>query len=326
MLNKQNHSITVNGATKYKGTNILYYGVPGSGKSHTISKNHCSNEDVMERVVFHPDYTFSDFVGQILPRIETNANGDDLLKYVFTPGPFTRILKKAINNQNEMYYLVIEEINRGNAPAIFGEIFQLLDRDKNGLSTYGISNYDVAKAIYNDETIQVRIPSNLTLLATMNTADQNVFVMDTAFQRRWQMRQVENDFDYPQEHKSQSDIIIKGTDISWGVFAKTINKRIFEQDNTYASTEDKRLGVFFIKEDEFDPQSFAEKVLKYLWDDAFKHSKSLIFKEDFRCLDEVISAYVKTSENRLEEVLNNDIFRTMIQEMNQQNNVLQNSI
>ena len=105
------------------GKNILFYGVPGSGKSYAISKI-CDDESVMERVVFHPDYSYSDFVGQIMPRL----NDEQKLEYVFTPGPFTKIMYEAEHNPGKMYYLVIEEINRGNAPAIFGEIFQLLDR------------------------------------------------------------------------------------------------------------------------------------------------------------------------------------------------------
>ena len=107
------------------GANILFYGVPGAGKSHEIDK--IIVQDRSERVVFHPDYTYSDFVGQILPRVV-----EDKLKYVFEPGPFTKMLKKASDDPDNMYYLVIEEINRGNAPAIFGDIFQLLDRNDDG--------------------------------------------------------------------------------------------------------------------------------------------------------------------------------------------------
>ncbi len=168
------------------GENILYYGVPGSGKSYAISKI-CSDERYMERVVFHPDYTYSDFVGQILPRLDENNK----LEYIFTAGPFTRVLQKASDDPSNMYYLIVEEINRGNAPAIFGEIFQLLDRNEDGASEYGISNYEVAKEVYGNTNHSVKIPSNLTVLATMNTSDQNVFTLDTAFQRRWKMKHIE---------------------------------------------------------------------------------------------------------------------------------------
>lgn len=106
------------------GCNVLLYGVPGSGKSWTIEHEYCKPESVVERLVFHPDYTYSDFIGQILPAVAE----DGQVSYKFTPGPFTNILREAYNNPGKEYILIIEEINRGNAPAIFGEVFQLLDR------------------------------------------------------------------------------------------------------------------------------------------------------------------------------------------------------
>lgn len=225
--------------------NILLYGVPGAGKSHEIKTKYCDDEKYMERVVFHPDYTYSDFVGQILPRVEKDRDGNDKLKYVFTPGPYTKLLKKAQNDPGNYYYLVIEELNRGNAPAIFGEVFQLLDRkdeedfplEEVGESEYGISNYEVAKEVYGDEKHQVRIPSNMYVLATMNTADQNVFTLDTAFQRRWNMRQIENNFDKSEHSKD----IIAGTKVSWGAFATVINDMVIDINVDMASSEDKRL-------------------------------------------------------------------------------------
>ena len=109
----------------HTGTNIILYGVPGAGKSWTIKNEYCDDETRMERLVFHPDYTYSDFVGQILPHIDEDGS----VSYEFTPGPFTNLVKKAYRNPLQEYYLVIEEVNRGNAPAIFGDVFQLLDRD-----------------------------------------------------------------------------------------------------------------------------------------------------------------------------------------------------
>lgn len=103
------------------GTNIILYGVPGSGKSWTIEHEYCADEDRMERLVFHPDYMYSDFIGQILPVVR-----DDKVRYEFAPGPFTKLLKKAYENPDKNFYLIVEEINRGNAPAIFGEVFQLI--------------------------------------------------------------------------------------------------------------------------------------------------------------------------------------------------------
>ena len=179
------------------GCNVLLYGVPGSGKSWTIEHEYCKPESVVERLVFHPDYTYSDFIGQILPTVAE----DGQVSYKFTPGPFTNILREAYNNPGKEYILIIEEINRGNAPAIFGEVFQLLDRKVEirdidddgypiGTSEYGITNMNIAEEMYGKDrkTEKVRIPSNLSIIGTMNTSDQNVFTLDTAFQRRWDMR------------------------------------------------------------------------------------------------------------------------------------------
>jgi len=276
------------------GNNVIYYGVPGSGKSFAINKI-CSDEQYISRVVFHPDYTFSDFVGQIMPRIE-NDNGDERIKYVFTPGPFTQIMKDAENDPYHMYYLVIEEINRGNAPAIFGEVFQLLDRkeeedypEEYGESEYGISNYDIAREMYNgDISRKVKIPSNLTLLATMNTSDQNVFTLDTAFKRRWSMKHIINDIDACK----YVDQDVCGSGITWGTFAKTINKQIIDVNVENLSNEDNRLGAYFVRLNELkNPDLFGEKVLMYLWNDAFKYNHDKVFKPDYRTLDELIEGF-----------------------------------
>lgn len=288
--------------SKHKGQNILYYGVPGSGKSFTISQI-CSDDSVMERIVFYPDYSYSDFIGQIVPRLNKDKN----LEYVFSPGPFTRILKKAYNNPDNMYYLVIEEINRGNAAAIFGEVFQLLDRDYTGKSEYSINNYDIAETVYNDSEHPVRIPSNLTLLATMNTSDQNVFTLDTAFQRRWTMKHIPNNFD--NEH---SDDIIEGTQITWGAFAQTVNELILQNNNGLISSGDKRLGVYFAREDELKPALFSEKVLKYLWDDALKLDRDTLFNEKYKSIEELIEDYETEANDKLAAVSNPSVYQIML--------------
>ena len=291
------------------GKNILFYGVPGSGKSYAISKI-CDDETVMERVVFHPDYSYSDFVGQIMPRL----NMEKKLEYVFTPGPFTKIMFEAEHNPGKMFYLVIEEINRGNAPAVFGEIFQLLDR-KDALkypgeedeSEYGISNYDIAKEVYDGNANHlVRIPSNLTLLATMNTSDQNVFTLDTAFQRRWDMRHVPNKFT-----DGHALDLIEGTNISWGSFAYVINDLIIEVNTEMGGAGDKRLGAYFIKLNELSNTSFSEKVLKYLWDDAFKMDKQVIFDKKMTSLEKVLDTYQNAEGDPLKAVLKGDVYQKM---------------
>lgn len=314
------------GTTKARKTgaeNVLLYGVPGAGKSHEIKTRYCSDERYMERVVFHPDYMYSDFVGQILPRVEKDKSGNDKLKYVFTPGPFTKMLKKAENDPDNYYYLVIEELNRGNAPAIFGEIFQLLDRkdedefpaEEVGESEYGISNYEVAKEVYEDEEHPIRIPSNMYILATMNTADQNVFTLDTAFQRRWNMRQIENNF----ERSEHSNDMIGGTKVSWGAFATVINDMVIDINVDMASSEDKRLGTYFVKKKELEVNRFPEKVLKYLWDDAFKMDKSAIFNDNCRSLEDVVVAYETATTDKLSAVLRLSVYEKMLSKMQQKN-------
>lgn len=301
--------------------NILLYGVPGAGKSHKIAKEYCSDSRRIERVVFHPDYTYSDFVGQILPRVV-----DDKLRYVFTAGPFTKMLKKAWNDPGHHYYLIIEEINRGNAPAIFGEIFQLLDRkelgeypeDVVGESVYGISNYDVANEVYGDSEHEVLIPSNMFVIATMNTADQNVFTLDTAFQRRWKMEHIPNKFVF-EEGKHALDVI-QGSAVNWGTFATVVNDVIMEINQDTSSSEDKRLGAYFVKTNELSQEIFAEKVLKYLWDDAFKMDKDAVFDSKFKSLDAIIETYEATEEDRLAAVLRSDLYAKMIKKMREQGN------
>lgn len=279
------------------GKNILIYGVPGSGKSWTIKNKYCNDISHMERVVFHPDYTYSDFIGQILPNVV-----DGQITYKFVPGPFTLILKKAYENYNQKYYLVIEEINRGNAPAIFGDIFQLLDRktEENdddypiGTSEYEITNPEIAKVVYNDKEHKIRIPSNLSILATMNTSDQNVFTLDTAFQRRWSMELINNNFDNVDD-KFKNTLILD-TNVTWEKFCTEINNLIIEKNNLTLSSEDKRMGKYFVQiEDLKDENRFAEKVLKYLWDDVFKFSREEIFNVDQLSLEFVINKFISSS-------------------------------
>ena len=140
------------------GTNVLLYGVPGSGKSYTIEHEYRKTNSKVVRLVFHPDYTYSDFIGQILPNVSDSGQ----VSYKFAPGPFTTILRDSYNDPETEYLLIIEEINRGNAPAIFGEVFQLLDRKAEikgdyddgfpiGTSEYGIVNADIATVMYGKE-------------------------------------------------------------------------------------------------------------------------------------------------------------------------------
>ncbi len=267
------------------GENIILYGVPGAGKSWKIKQDYCDNDKFIERIVFHPDYTYSDFIGQILPKIY-----GETVEYSFEAGPFTRIMSKAFNNPGDMFYLIIEEINRGNAPAIFGDVFQLLDRDEKGSSRYSVSNENIAKFIFGIDTEKIFIPSNLTILATMNTADQNVFTLDTAFKRRWHMESIKNEI----EKCSHANTNICNTNVTWLQFATEINNVIIENSKDNISSEDNRLGAWFIEEKDLsNPKWFAEKVLMYLWNDAFKFSRPEVFKSDCKTLDDVIDGFIE---------------------------------
>lgn len=322
------------------GTNVLLYGVPGSGKSWTIEHEYCKKDSNVERLVFHPDYTYSDFIGQILP----NVAEDGQVSYKFTPGPFTNILAEAYNNPGQEYILIIEEINRGNAPAIFGEVFQLLDRktdiqEKNddgfpvGTSEYGITNANIANIIYGDSKHKVRIPSNLSIIGTMNTSDQNVFTLDTAFQRRWDMRLIENNFDNVDPELADAEIL--DTTVTWRDFCTEINKIVVGNSARMTSSEDKRLGAYFVhyhdllfndkmgdlSSGEYDSlrkkesagtidkqeedrlreirnamkqnRKFPEKVIKYLWDDAFKFNREVVFETtEYQSLEQVIRVFM----------------------------------
>lgn len=285
----------------YLHQNVIFYGVPGCGKSFFIENLLKTKDDdgkiidmprsYYKRILFHPEYSYSDFVGQIRPVTEGRN-----ITYEFVPGPFTEILKDAYLDQEHEYFLIIEEINRGNAPAIFGDLFQLLDRDTNGKSEYSIYNKDILdylnKELVNAEksTVQsIEIPANLTIFATMNTCDQNVFTLDTAFKRRWRMSRIENKFDAEQDKW----IIQCGDDkFSWKKFAEAVNDAILNNCNDGTAAEDKRLGAYFVKkEDTEDAKRFAEKVMMYLWDDVAKYDRSQLFDNKYRTLDEVIEGF-----------------------------------
>ena len=304
--------------------NILLYGVPGCGKSHKVEEEYESKittEKNKIRVVFHPDYTYSDFVGQLLPVLKEveNAQGvkEEKLQYEFVPGPFTKIIKTAYEEPNQQCLLIIEELNRGNAPAIFGEIFQLLDRNDNGESKYGIYNADIAKYAYGGlpenqgiainviANTPIKLPPNLTIVATMNTSDQNVFTMDTAFQRRWQMKHIPNRFIGESLDEKTINHVAKhlpNSEISWGVFAQTINKKMHTANLGFGGTEDKSLGVYFATDNDLDDaERFAEKVLKYLWDDAFKLGRKELFNDCSQGLSAVIEAYEDAAKAKIEK-------------------------
>ena len=293
----------------------IFYGAPGTGKSHTI-KEQTRGEDVV-RTTFHPDSDYSTFVGAYKPTTKTvpvttvigtkavpveGADGkpmtEDKIVYEFVSQAFLQAYIEAWQKFNQLgageeakkEYLIIEEINRGNCAQIFGDLFQLLDRGAHGFSEYPIKadadmqkqlhkafagvtipqedeinkhfdEEDIVSQVLNGEVLL--LPSNLYIWATMNTSDQSLFPIDSAFKRRW-------DWNYVpiSDAGERWAIDVNGAKYDWWQFLVAINSRIY--DATYS--EDKKLGYFFCKAENgvISAEKFVSKVVFYLWNDVFK--------------------------------------------------------
>ena len=260
---------------------IIYFGTPGSGKSHTV-------KDIVEpyhedtfRTTFHPDTDYASFVGAYKPVKEGNS-----LTYEFIPQAFTDAYVAAWKDTSKPVYLVIEEINRGNCAQIFGDLFQLLDRGDDGKSEYTVkADKDLCKYLESDKGLgaghdgikdgELCLPSNLRIYATMNTSDQSLFPMDSAFKRRWNWVYVPID---PDNAKSQFIITIADKKYAWKDFLIAANEHIKD----VSESEDKQMGNFFIKED-IGKDEFVSKVMFYLWSEVCKdeyHARSFFHYKD----------------------------------------------
>ncbi len=288
-------------ALPYK--NLIIYGIPGCGKSHRLKTDYLPafKEERIIRTTFHPEYSNADFVGQLRP---VKRKGS--LDYEVIPGPFLKALELALESkEKEKVALVIEEINRGNASAIFGDLFQLLDRDASGESVYDIENeiitsYLGAKGIHKEK---IKIPSNLYLYATMNTSDQNVFKLDTAFKRRWEFERLTNK-DTEICVKDFPVFTVNGSGVSWLDFIKKINEKIVQNDDI---SGDRQIGNFFYQDTGINLKRFANKVLEYLYNDVCKYGgKEDIFKTDkYKSFDDIYNAFVAG-----ENVFRDELFGT----------------
>lgn len=281
------------------GYDMIYYGVPGCGKSYLVNSECCKDNSIVFRTTFHPEYSNSDFVGQIIPKLDNRNN----VFYDFQEGPFSKALLSALVNPLKEVYLIIEELNRGNASSIFGDIFQLIDRDDDGKSQYSIDNYSITKYL-NDNGIKnfdkIYLPSNLWIIATMNTSDQNVFTLDNAFQRRWRRNRIRNEFPIDCELATMK---VPGSNYTWKEFVEEINEAILRRNPAGLNSEDKQIGVFFATKRELvsegennieqKEKNFVEKVLLYVWDDVAKIDPSLWFDGDCRCFDDVVKEFSK---------------------------------
>ena len=285
-------SLSQNSSQDKPSFQIIYYGAPGTGKSHRIKKllkeMNVPKENIF-RTTFHPDSDYSSFVGAYKPTMKPvdekyrNVVGkDEEIAYSFVPQTFIKAYTQAYKKPNEHVYLIIEEINRGNCAQIFGDLFQLLDRDDNGVSEYPIKADSDLKMYLEGELGknhdgikdgELCLPSNLYIWATMNTSDQSLFPIDSAFKRRW-------DWEYEPIKYMNTDwgIEVGGNLYSWTSFQKEVNNRIFDATNS----EDKMLGDFFVKPNNnvISEKQYINKVLFYLWNDVCKDGDGDIFKTE----------------------------------------------
>jgi len=291
----------------------IFYGAPGTGKSFCIDDmlNH-QNIDLnyIYRVTFHPEYSYADFIGQILPVVTDSDNGKNI-SYEFVKGIFTKCIEHAYQNTSKNVFLILEEMSRGDVAAIFGDIFQLLDREqsgpKKGFSKYFISNSLLTKDITYIEDDKLKLPPNLIIYGTVNTSDQNVFVMDTAFKRRFDWEYVSTRpirksgmwLNNPELEITNSNN--EKVDTNWIVFYNSLNK--FITDRTFLELgEDKQIGQFFIEFDlnntddakQKNLKTIQNKLLNYLWNDVHKASFKrgiLLFSERITNFSELYEAF-----------------------------------
>lgn len=299
--------------------NIIYYGAPGTGKSYGIEnfirkhgisdyKANVGNEELVHRITLYPEYDYSDFVGQVMPVVEESTqSASKTINYKFTPGDFTIVLKNALLNPDKFVFLIMEEMSRSNISSVFGDLFQLLDRDNSGKSEYTINNSLIADYVFNgDFAKSIYIPSNLMIIGTVNTSDQNVFAMDNAFKRRFEWKYVstapQKDF---ANNPEISFIDEKGNKqiIFWIDFFEALNDYIV---NVLNLSEDKQIGPYFIKfltdqtrssEErlKYNNSLIKDKLLQYLWQDIANVSNMIsekkLFSENIRSFSSLYYMY-----------------------------------
>lgn len=328
--------------TKYldKPLQLIYYGAPGTGKSFTIDQ--VTNENNSVRTTFHPDSDYASFVGAYKPTMEnvrmsktftsskegtyaeyvqktdSHPGTEKKIVYKYVPQAFLKAYveawKRYSAGEDNPYYLVIEEINRGNCAQIFGDLFQLLDRNNTGCSAYAINaDEDIAQFLREDDKglgklneeqkeaiskfrlkkdsgveehigpeilngSKLLLPPNLRIWATMNTSDQSLFPIDSAFKRRWNWEYMPIEYDPTDKNTGERlawKFEVRGKRYYWGKFLDYINPKILK----LTMSEDKQMGYFFAKPDKrgtdgrldvISEKVFVNKVLFYLWTDVFK--------------------------------------------------------
>ncbi len=317
----------------------ILFGSPGTGKSHRVENfiipidlkiDKSTNNGNIIKTVFHPEYTYGDFVGKLVPLTKSGK-----VEYHFYQGGFLTALSKAYRNiidahdkngvrtkEFENVILVIDEINRGNSSAIFGSIFQLLDRDESGWSSYGVNvnqiillkileligvsftydsrgDIDEYKLKPHDgvrklETLQdkikylnldlvnaaIKIPPNLSIVATMNTSDSSIYYMDTAFKRRWDWEFI----DIESNPVKSEGIAFKNRE-EWQAFVKKINEYIKDNHKYIRGIEDKQIGYYFIRKSVIEKADIQNKLMFFIWDSVFTRDKKPLIELLFGTVD-----------------------------------------
>jgi len=322
VINNYNDISVNNEVDSILSKNLILYGAPGTGKSfklNELKEKYFKMPWLYKRVTFYPNYSYAQFVGAYKPspcykegteytvkNIFGNIIDEPIINYEYIAGPFLTMILKAIINPSNNYLLIIEEINRGDAASIFGDLFQILDRDSNGESEYRIALSNELKhhidSNISDEYGQLKeelleqglyLPKNLYIWATMNSADQGVHPLDSAFKRRWDFKYI--NIDEKSELIQNKFVNINGIgSIEWNKFRQELNKKMLA-DNI---KEDKLIGPFFIKlkaieNQELFDEVFKNKLLMYLCEDVYRHGKDrLFYKNSF---SEILKQY--ESEN-----------------------------
>lgn len=273
-----------------KPRNIIYFGAPGTGKSHNLDsdKDNLLNyhKNNYERVTFHPDYSYANFVGTYKPVPDKKT-----ISYEYIPGPFMRLLVKSLKKPEEPFLLLIEEINRANAAAVFGDVFQLLDRDdEDYVSKYPIHASEDMKKYLEDNLgehfEEIKIPQNMFIWATMNSADQGVFPLDTAFKRRWDFKYFPINPKNNEMAKIEIDVDeswnLKDNKLNWDKLRQEINSVL----SGYGINEDKLIGPYYafdkyIGKDKIPINDFKDifknKILMYLYEDVARSKRPKLF-------------------------------------------------
>ena len=352
--------------------NLIFFGAPGTGKSFKLKeavegkknkdgsifqnkekriglfvdvKDGKVNHRRYERVTFYPTYSYAQFVGCYKPVM----NGTDIA-YEFVPGPFLRVFVDSLKalkdyptdktDHSHDHCLVIEEINRANAAAVFGDVFQLLDRGSDGESEYDIAASEDVRLYLKKELddnqaatsflkvkknekgdwteCRLRIPSNMYIWATMNSADQGVFPMDTAFKRRWKFKyfEINQSDDKIVGRKIGTDLTIDGKSVytesnwtdpmkKWNDVRKFINRIL----SLFKVNEDKLMGPWFVQpesEDEISAEQFESKVLMYLWEDAARMCRQKMFPDSVTNYSELITEWRERGVGIFARLMEND--------------------